>query len=283
MKDEFVLTTPHFTLEGRSRAGHETWFRIRDLGIALDVGRGPDEVVSMDHVFVTHAHLDHIAGVPFYAAQRHLQRLEGGTVYVPAESHADMRLILDTYKKMTGTSGYEIELAPMAEGDEVRVGRHHVVRAHSATHRVAARAYEVIESRRHLLDEYAGRDGTELARLRSEGIEIDGEYNRSLLFYTGDTDRGILERNEPLFRSEVLLIECSFVMDGHQDRAAQYRHIHIDDIADFAGKFENELIVLTHFSRRYSREQLRDTVRRRVPHTLRDRIRLALPEPFQKL
>lgn len=283
MKDTFTLTTPHFVLEGRSRAGHETWFRIRELGIALDIGRGPDEVVPMDRVFVTHAHLDHIAGVPFYAAQRHLQRLEGGTVYVPAESLADMRLILDTYRRMTGTSGYGIELAGVAEGDEVRIGRHHVVRAHEATHRVSARAYEVLESRRHLLAEYAGRDGEELARLRREGVEIDGEYTRSLLFYTGDTDRGILERNEALFRSEVLLIECSFVLEGHQDRAAQYRHIHIDDIADFAGRFENELIVLTHFSQRYSREQLRDALRRRVPHALRDRIRLALPEPFQKL
>ena len=78
---------------------------------------------------------------------------------------------------------------------------------------------------------------------------------RSLLFYTGDTDRGLLESCDAAFRAEVLLIECSFILDGHQDRAAQYRHIHIDDIADFADRFENELIVLTHFSRRYSNER----------------------------
>ena len=93
----------------------------------------------------------------------------------------------------------------------------------------------------------------------------------------------ILEQNEALFRSEVLMIECSFLQDGHQDRAAKYRHIHIDDIADFAGRFENEHIVLTHFSRRYSRDEIQDLVRRRLPVSLHDRIRLALPDPWQRL
>ena len=111
-------------------------------------------------------------------------------------------------------------------------------------------------------------------------MSVADEFEQSLLFYTGDTDRGILETNERLFKSDVLMIECSFVADGHQDRAARYRHIHFDDIAEFADRFENQMIVLTHFSRRYSREEIRDTLRRRCPAVLRDRIRLALPQPF---
>ena len=108
-----------------------------------------------------------------------------------------------------------------------------------------------------------------------------------MLFYTGDTDRGILEQsdaqNGELFKSEVLMIECSFIITGHEDRAARYRHIHFDDIAAFADRFENETIVLTHFSRRYSQSQIHDEIRRRCPSVLRERIRLALPEPYQRL
>ena len=48
-------------------------------------------------------------------------------------------------------------------------------------------------------------------------------------------------------------------------------------------RFENRLIVLTHFSRRYSREEIRGTARRRLPTTLHERVRLALPHPFQRL
>ena len=251
-KEFFTLQTDHFLLEGRSRAGHETVFRIRDLGIALDIGRCPDLVVPVQHVFITHAHLDHAAGIPFYAGQRRLQRLDGGTVYVPAAVADDVRALLAIQEKLTGVE-FEIEVRGVEAGEEFRFGRTHLVRGHAAPHRVAALGYEFIE--RH----------------------------RSILFYTGDTDRGLLERCDALYKSEVLLIECSFLGEGHQDRAARYRHLHIDDIADFADRFENQLIILTHFSRRYSREEICDAVRRRLPASLHERVRLALPHPFQRL
>ena len=50
------------------------------------------------------------------------------------------------------------------------------------------------------------------------------------------------------------------------------------DVAEFASRFENQLVVLTHFSRRYSRQEIRDTIRRRCPKSLVDRIRVAIPE-----
>lgn len=281
-KDFFTLQTDRFLLEGRSRAGHETVFRIRDFGIALDIGRCPDMVVSMPHVFITHAHLDHAAGIPFYAGQRRLQKLDGGTVYVPAEAAEDVRQLLAIQEKLTGAD-FEIEVQGLAAGDEVRFGRTHIVRAHAAPHRVAARAYELIERRHHLKEEFAGASREDIGRLRRDGVQVDEEYRCPILFYTGDTDRGLLESCAAMFKAEVLVIECSFLADGHQDRAAKYRHIHVDDLADFAERFENELIVLTHFSRRYSREEIRDMVRRRLPVSLHERVRLALPHPFQRL
>ena len=84
--DFFTLETPRFRIEGRSRSGHETFFRIRELGIALDLGRCPDLIVSAPQVFITHAHVDHCAGMAFYAAQRHLQRMPLGRLYVPEEA-----------------------------------------------------------------------------------------------------------------------------------------------------------------------------------------------------
>lgn len=283
-KDFFTLQTPHFTLEGRSRAGHETYFRIRDLGVAMDIGRCPDLIVPMDHVFITHTHLDHSAGIAFYAGQRRLQKLDAGTIYVPAESAEDVRELMAVQARLTGAEVQtSLNIIGVSAGEEVRFARNHVMRAFAASHRVAARAYELIEKRHHLREEFAGLSSDAIARLKREGVSIDEPYERSLLFYTGDTDRALLENCAPLFRSEVLLIECSFLADGHQDRAAQYRHIHIDDIAEFAGRFENELIVLTHFSRRYANDDIRREARRRLPGALHERIRLALPEPWQRL
>jgi ribonuclease Z len=279
-KDLFTIATEHFTLEGRSRAGHETYVRVRELNLALDIGRCPDSIIGIPNIFITHAHLDHSLGIPFYAGQRHLQRIAGGRVFVPAESADDFRALMKLHEKLEGTE-YDIEIVGMDVGEVAKISRTHEAVAHWATHRVAARAYEIVETRHRLRPEFAGRN--DILELRLAGADVAEEYRHSLLFYTGDTDRGILEESEALFSAEVLVMECSFIADGHQDRAAKYRHIHFDDIADFAGRFQNGLIVLTHFSRRYSRAEIRDEIRRRCPAILRDRLRLALPEPFQTL
>ncbi|HEX7706216.1 MAG TPA: MBL fold metallo-hydrolase [Thermoanaerobaculia bacterium] len=281
-KDFFRLETRHFRIEGRSRAGHETWFRIRDLGLALDIGRCPDPVVPMSNVFISHLHLDHAAGLAFWAGQRRLQGLEGGTVHVPGEVAADVRRLLALQETLTGAT-FEVEVRGLDAGEEVRVGRKHLVRAHAASHRVAARAFEVIELRHHLRPELAGQPPGVIARLRREGEPVEEEHPSPLLFYTGDTDRGIFSVGRAMFQAEVLMIECSFLGEGHQERATRYRHIHVDDIAEHASEFENEMIVLTHFSRRYSFDEIRRLARRRLPVSLQSRVRLALPEGWQEL
>ena len=252
-KDFFTLDTGRFRIEGRSRAGHETFFRIRELGIALDLGRCPDLVVSAPQVFVTHAHVDHCAGMAFYAAQRHLQRLPVGRLYVPEEAADGVRQLLALHERLANTHFDQTEVVGLGLGGRVRIPRGREVVVHRASHRVPTNAYEIREN------------------------------DTSLLFYTGDTDRGIFEGNEHLFRSEVLIVECSFVADGDQARAVKYKHVHFDDIADFAERFENRMIVLSHFSRRYGRSEIVDELRRRCPAVLRDRIRLALPEPYQTM
>lgn len=282
-KDFVTIDTTHLHIEGRSRAGHETYFRVSELNAAFDIGRCPDLLVATPHVFVTHAHLDHAVGIPFYAGQRQLHGMTGGHVYVPADSAAGMREILAIYERLTGASFSEVEVIGLAVGDVVRIGRNHEVKTHRATHRVAANAYEVIDVRHRLKDEFASRDEREIVELRRLGTEVTEAWRRSMLFYTGDTDRGIFEENDALFKAEVLMIECSFIAAGHQERAVKYRHIHFDDIAALAERFENETIVLTHFSRRYSRSEIHDEIRRRCPAVLRERIRLALPEPYQRL
>jgi ribonuclease Z len=279
-KDFVTIRTEHFTIEGRSRAGHETYFRIRELDAVLDIGRCPDLAIGMPEVFVTHAHLDHSVGIPFYAGQRRLQRIPGGRVFVPSEAADDFRALMSLHEKLEATK-YDIEIVGLAAGEVVPRGKTREVRAHRATHRIPARAYEFLEVRHRLRPEYAGRD--DIGELRKSGLEVSDPYRHSLLFYTGDTDREILETNAELFRAEVLMIECSFVAAGDQERAARYRHIHFDDIVEFADRFENRLIVLTHFTRRDSYAEIHDEIRQKCPAVLRDRLRLALPEPFHRL
>ena len=272
-----------FRIEGRSRAGHETWFRIPEWNVGLDIGRCPDVLVSVPQIFLSHAHLDHSVGLPFYAGQRHLQRLAGGRVYVPAEAAGDFRELLAVHGRLTGGAFDEVEIVGLTEGDVVRVQKTHEVRVHRASHRVPANAYEVLEIRHRLKRELEGETEEEIAERARTGEVVSEELRLPLLFYTGDTDREIFAAQQALFRSDVLLIECSFVLNGHQERARRYRHIHFDDLIEVAERFENRLIVLTHFSRRYSSREIHEEIGRRCPAVLRDRIRLLLPGSWQRL
>jgi ribonuclease Z len=280
--NDITLRTEHFTIEGRSRAGHESYFRVRELGIALDVGRCPDFLIGTPNILVTHAHLDHAAGIPFYAGQRRLQRMTGGNVFVPSEALEDFRELMKIHERLEGTN-YDVELIGLAPNDTYRLGRTHLLRAHQSTHRVPARGYEIIERRHHLLPEFAGLDGFQLAALRQSGKSIHGEADVSMLFYTGDTDAKIFDAAPALFKAEVLMIECSFIAPGHEERAARYRHIHFNDIVRVADRFENRLILLTHFSKRYSPAGIVEQLREVCPSVLHDRLRLAFPEPFDRL
>src|SRR5258706_13963925 len=117
---EFVtIDTPHFCIEGRSREGHETWFGVRELNAAFDIGRCPDQLIATPHIFVTPAPLDHAVGIPFYAGQRQLHRRTGGRGYVPADAAEGMREIMTTAERITGAQFEEFEPIGLAAG---RVG-----------------------------------------------------------------------------------------------------------------------------------------------------------------
>lgn len=255
---------------------------MRELGLSLDIGRCPDILVGLPHVFVTHAHLDHALGIPFYAAQRGLQRLPPGTVHIPAETVDDFAALMKLHEKLEGTT-YDLNLHGMAPGDRVKLRRDLVAIAHRATHRVPANAYEFVELRHKLKPEFASFAEAELAELRRGHVSLVDESEHPILFYTGDTDRGILETTPAMFRAEVLVIECSFTLAEHRDRAERYRHIHVEDLYDFAESFENRLIVLSHFSLRYSPAEIQQYVSESCPAVLRDRIRLALADPYSRL
>jgi ribonuclease Z len=279
---ETRIETPRFTIEGKSRAGHEPWFRIRELGVALDIGRGPDAIIGVSNVFVTHSHLDHALGIPFYAAQRKLQQLPAGRVYIPAESLAGFTALMRLHEELENTT-YPLELVGLAPGDELILRRDLGVRAHRSSHRVPSNGYEFFDRRTRIDPSLIGLAGEEIGRIRKESPELFPMEAVPILYYTGDTDAGCFDDNGAIYRAEVLMIECSFTRDDDRDRAARYQHIHLDDLFERASLFENELIVLTHFSLRDAPEEVHGLISRRAPERLRDRIRLALPEPLVRL
>ncbi len=100
-----------------------------------------------------------------------------------------------------------------------------------------------------------------------------------LVAYSGDTGAGIFARApRSFFTAKVLLLECSFVEESDRGRSEKWKHLHLDEIAERADLFENEVLVLTHLTLRTSPDDIRTAIARRLPPRLAVRTVPFLPD-----
>jgi ribonuclease Z len=264
-------------LRGVSAAGRETWFHFPTLGFAFDLGRSPWELVPVPHVFLSHAHLDHGAGLAYWFSQRRLLRLPGGTVYTHPAAVGAWRQIVDLHAGLEDVR-YDARLEAMRPGSRVALRRDLSMTCFPADHRVPTLGFVASEERHRLLPEYEARTREEIKALAAEGTSVSGRVAIPLAAYSGDTAAGIFDAAPPEFyRAKVLLIECSFVEERDKGRAAPFKHLHVDDIAERADLFENEVVLLTHITLRTAPDEIRRLVKKRLPARLADRAVPFLP------
>lgn len=259
-------------IEGWSRAGEETWFRVHPPGLALDVGRGALQLTGARDVFLSHGHLDHALGLPYVLSQRSLHRSADTRVFCPAPVVEPLRGLIAASERLEGAT-YRYELAGLSPGDRVGVGRDLFMEAFATDHVVPSVGYRLIRRKRRLPAGLVGREAAELIALREQGIEIAEIVEEDWLSYCGDTGPAVFEMEPRLYDSRVLMIECTFLTPGHRHRGDLYKHIHLEDLAERQASFRNEAIVLHHLSRRHSLGELRREVERHLP-ALADRVYL---------
>jgi len=268
-------------IEGVSIAGHESFYKLPAFRCLLEFGRAPDDVVSYSTICLTHGHLDHAAGLAHHASRRRLARMSPARVFAPEEAVPDLEAWLAISQRLENVD-YGVRVTPAVPGEKVLLRNDLSLRFLPGRHRVPTVGYLFSEVRRKLADELVGRRGEEIAALRAGGTEVTRLEEIPLLAYPGDCGVEIFDAAPELFRAKVLLIECSFVGAGDRDRAREYAHIHLDDIIDRTSLFENEAIVLTHFSMRYRPAEILEALNR-LPEAIADRVIPFLPRRTSRL
>lgn len=251
-------------IEGWSRAGDETWFRIHPPGLALDVGRGASQLAGAQDVFVSHGHLDHCLGLPYVLSQRSLHRLVHTRVYCPAETAEPLVQLIAAAERLERAQ-YRYDVIPLSPGDRVDVGRSLAMQAFAVDHVVPTLGFHLIRGKRRLAAPYAGLDAAGLVALRQQGVETSEVVEEVWLSYCADTGPGVFDLEPRLFDSRVLMMECTFLGEKHRDKGERFKHLHLEDIEARAGEFRNQALVLHHLSRRYRVAELRSEVDRRMP------------------
>lgn len=269
------LSAAGIEIEGVSIAGQESFYKLPGFRTLLEFGRAPDDVVSYATVCLTHGHLDHAAGLAHHASRRKLAAMPPARVFAPAAAAPDLIAWLEACERLENVR-YGVDVVPASPGDRIPLRNNLELTILPGCHRVPTVGYLFSEVRHKLRDELAGRPGEEIAALRSGGLEVTRRKEIPLLAAPGDCDARVFDAAPQLFEAKVLLIECSFVAPEDRGRAAQYGHIHLDDLVARASLFRNEAVVLTHFSARYRPTEIREALRA-IPEPLAGRVIPFLP------
>ena len=270
------------TIEGYSRAAVQTYWRVPELKLGFDLGAQPWSFMATPNWFVSHTHLDHLAALPVYVARRRMMKMEPPTIYLPADGHRRRSRCSSAPSSGSTGAGCRRTLVGLEPGQEVELSRELVVTAFATKHTIPSLGFLVWERRKKLKPEYQHLIGDDKIRdLRLSGVEVSAEIRIPKVAYLGDTAPQGLDAFPEVYRAEVLIMEMTFVAPGERASVIhKFGHTHLDDIIARADRFENEVIIASHFSTRLHPDQIQRIVEKRLPESLTGEVEdLAVNDP----
>ncbi|MBT8494150.1 MAG: MBL fold metallo-hydrolase [Deltaproteobacteria bacterium] len=262
-----------FTVRGISVGGVYTSLFIPELHLILDAGAPARSFAGARTLFLSHAHADHVGALPGLLGIRGL--VGKGTplkVLMPAKVVEPIEQILEL---ATSLQRYDlsIDAVGLEAGDVHALGGDLQLKAVRTYHPVPSLGMLVFRRIPKLKPEYRGLPGREIGDLRTAGADIFDYRERIELGYATDTLVEVLDRAPDLYRARVLILECTFLDHRKSIETARAGcHIHLDELIERADRFDNQHIVLMHFSQIYKPQEIAGILDDKLPANLRSRV-----------
>lgn len=269
------LYFPPYRVQGLSIAGEESVVQVPEMDLCFDIGRCPRAALASNFVALTHGHMDHSAGLAYYFSQRNFQGMGMGTLIchqkIEQAIHNIMRAWVDLEAQRT-----PYRVVGLEPDEEVTIKNDLFLRAIATNHTVPSLGFVAIERRSKLRPELLGTPQETLVEMKKRGEQITQSIEVPHVCYTGDTAWGECFERPDVLGARILITECTFLEEGHRDRANVGKHLHLDDIVRLLEVSAAEAVVLTHLSRRTHMNVARQTIEQAVPPQMKSRLFLLM-------
>jgi len=268
-----------FTLAGYSVAGEESVIIAPELNCAFDIGKCPREALTVDHVLLSHGHMDHAAGLPYYFAQRDFQGIACGTALVPADLVRPIEHLMVAWGAVEGHVPPH-RIVGMVPGEDYEIRRGLIARAFHTRHLPGSLGFSVIDVRQKLKAEYLDLTGPQIVALKNRGVQITNRLEVPLVAYLGDTAPASYADLACVAQAKALLIECTFFDADHASRARAGKHLHVADLPGVLEGIDCPRIIIIHVTRRTNMAEARRMLRKTLPKDVLERITFLMSRKY---
>lgn len=256
---------------GLSLSGIRTSIALPELHLAFDVAQGYPFLFPIRKFFISHGHLDHVAGIPYIISQKVLFHMPTPEFYMPPSLVEPLSQIMDLWQKIEDHQ-YKCQFFPVTDG-EIEVNTNHFVKAFPTHHRIESFGYTLFNRHKKLAKRWTHSPREEIIEAKNKGEEVDEILETPLVSFSGDTTSEFLFGRPWIRKSKILFVEATYLDEKKTiDQARKWGHTHLDELIPHLKELECEKIVLIHISSRYSYEQAQAIVRKKIPREYHNRV-----------
>ncbi|PIT98579.1 MAG: MBL fold metallo-hydrolase [Bdellovibrionales bacterium CG10_big_fil_rev_8_21_14_0_10_45_34] len=236
---------------GISLAGVGTSLVLPEIKASVDVASGYSKAIDQSNYFITHAHMDHAAGIPYVISQKALNNHKRSTWWMPICMVQPMKNIMNEWSSLESHE-YDFEFVGVKTGDVIELGKNWKMDVFDSVHRIPTCGYRLSKLRKNLKREYKNLPEGEIRKLTHEGVIVSENFWQSQFAYTGDTQIEVFDKNPELLDVKYLFVEVTYFDSGKSvEEARKWGHIHFDEILPLIDQFKGDYLVFVHPSRRH--------------------------------